>query len=457
MHFLSPTGLSTYRTIYQKACRTDVSLHDDYHDNTGLVPYHSNAALLQDIPDDRSRCFFGSRCRSVARPGLKRGLGQDEDWLEFDRVVQHMGRSSVKACLYECSADLIRDAVCGPVLQHVLNTFDAAGFVVQFDVACPSNFGWGVARARALFVCLRRSVAEVVGPDFARVVSSGPIGRHTGRTKCVADYMERPRGDSPGTGIVNFEEWREERRAKHDEDWEIQWFAPYDTKLKRDAIRRDEAVARRQPLTLGYANLAGDSTKETRTGHKVGSVYGTLHGITHTDMASGPGGNCAMYYDPLTGQVETPSDETLAKLWGVRGLRGMTLKNLGQSAHPATLTANFQLITLLLDKYYYLSQSVPRVPLVKFESVLDVYTTEGLAQIDAWVAQAGQWRAEVLRDPERNRKVPAPLVLGQESVQFWARGRYFDLRPCSEGRPPKRLEREGKADHDIHLLGLPHL
>ena len=38
-----------------------------------------------------------------------------------------------------------------------------------------------------------------------------------------------------------------------------------------------------------------------RTGHKVGSVYGTLHGITNTDVATGPGKNCALYYDPLTG------------------------------------------------------------------------------------------------------------------------------------------------------------
>ena len=95
--------------------------------------------------------------------------------------------------------------------------------------------------------------------------------------------------------------------------------------------------------------------------------------------------------------------------------------------------------------------------MISFETVYDVYTIEGLAQITTWVTEVSRWRAEVLREPDRNCRVPAPLVLGDECVQFWARGRCFDLRPCGEGKPPERLEREGKAEHDIWLLGLPFM
>ena len=318
------------------AAETNKSLHADYYANTGVTPYSSNAALLRDVPDDIDVYLFGSNCRSVSRAGMKKRLGQANDWAEFDRVVAHMGNSSVKACLYECASDLINDPDCERTLYHVLNAFDTAGFEVKYDVACPSYFGWGVTRLRAIFVCVRKRVAAMIGFRHAglQVINEGPIGRHTEQKKCVADYLERPRGGPAGAGVVNFEEWRQARRAEHGEEWAIDWFPPYDTKAKRDAIRRDETVARRCPLTLGYANLV-NGPKSERTGHKVGSVYGTLHGITNTDIATGPGRNCALYYDPLTGQVETPGDDALAKLWGVVGLRGMTLKNLGQTAHPA--------------------------------------------------------------------------------------------------------------------------
>jgi len=440
------------------AAEKNKSLHADYYANTGVSPYGSNAELLRDIPDDIDVYLFGSNCRSVSRAGLKKMLGQTDDWVEFDRVVTHMGSSSVKACLYECSSDLVNDYACERTLHHVLNAFDAAGFEVKYDVACPSFFGWGVTRLRAIFVCVRKRVAAMAGFRHAalQVITEGPIGRHAVQKRCVADYLERPRGGLAGPGVVNFEEWRLARLVDHGEAWAIDWFPPYDTKAKRDAIRRDVTVARRQPLTLGYANLV-DGPKSTRTGHKVGSVYGTLHGITNTGVASGPGRNCALYYDPLTGQVETPGDDALAKLWGVEGLRGMSLKNLGQTAHPAVTTANLQLITLLLDKYYHTSEDIPRVPMISFETVYDVYTPEGLGRVAAWVTEASRWRARVLRQPQRNYKVPAPLILGDECVQFWARGRCFDLRPCSEGKPPERLERSGKAEHDIWLLGLPFM
>jgi hypothetical protein len=396
-----------------------ISAHQLPLQHRGGFPYNSNAELLRDIPDDIDVYLFGSNCRSVSRAGLKKCLDQGDDWEEFDRVVTHMCNSSVKACLYECSDDLVSDYQCERVLHHVLSAFDDAGFAVKYDVACPSDFGWGVTRRRSLFVCLRKSVAEMTSFDHlgVQVITSGPIGGHTGRTKCVADYMERPRGGPPGPGVVNFDDWCETRRADHGEVWKIDWFPPYDTKAKRDAIRRDETVARGQPLTLGHAKLEG-GPKYTRTGHKVGSVYGTLHGITNTDVATGPGKNCALYYDPMTDQVETLGDHILSKLWDLRDLEGMPLKNLGQTAHPAVLTANLQLITLLLDKYYHTCRSIPRVPLIRFDTVRDVFTDDGLAQINAWVKQASMWRAEVLRDPERNHKVPAPVVLGNECVQF---------------------------------------
>ena len=72
------------------AAEKNRALHADYHYNTGVVPYNSNAALLHEIPDDIDVYLFGSNYRSVSRAGLKRCLGQTDDWEEFDRVVTHM-------------------------------------------------------------------------------------------------------------------------------------------------------------------------------------------------------------------------------------------------------------------------------------------------------------------------------------------------------------------------------
>ena len=212
------------------AAETKAALHDDYHRNTGVVPHCSNAALLRDIPDDIDVYLFGSNCRSVSRAGKKDGLGREDDWKDFDRVVIHMSESSVKACLFECSDDLVHDPGCERVLVHVIGAFEAAGFDVKFDSACPTDFGWGVTRRRAIFVCLRKRVAEVAGfnHDAIRVLTSGPIGKHTGRTKCVEDYLERPRGGPTGLGVINFEEWSASQRSDHGEEWAISWFPAFD-------------------------------------------------------------------------------------------------------------------------------------------------------------------------------------------------------------------------------------
>ena len=238
--------------------------------------------------------------------------------------------------------------------------------------------------------------------------------------------------------------------------WEIRWFEKYNTKQKRDAISRSASVAKCKPITLGYAAIVGEGTV-TYTGHKVGCIYGLLHGITSSGAASGPGGNSAMYYDPKTGLVATLGRRIIQKMWHLEGLEDMTVQGMGQSAHPVPSTANFITQALFLDKHYAVTRSVPRVPRIAFRNIGDVLTKAGVAMIKDWVRSVERWTRRKRHNPELRNPGVEPLILGDEVTKFWARGWIFDLRGCGRGGAPVRLERRGRSEHDIRLSNLPYM
>ena len=215
-------------------------------------------------------------------------------------------------------------------------------------------------------------------------------------------------------------------------------------------------MAECKPITLGYAAIVGEKTV-TYTGHKVGSIYGLLHGITHSGAASGPGGNSAMYYDPKTGLVATLGRRIIQKMWDLEGLEDMSVRGMGQSAHPVPSTANFITQALFLDKYYAATCSVPRVPRVAFRSIRDVLTGAGERMIKKWARDVEGWTRAKRGNPERRNPAVRPLILGDEVTKFWARGWVFDLRGCERGEAPVRLERRGRSKHAMRLSNLPHM
>jgi len=473
--FLRPPGGRVYRGvsfftgwgIFDEAARlgkisichaaeTDKSQRRIYHRNTGVTPYHSNEALMAELPDDLDMAIFGSNCRSIAENGLKRGLGATEDWAAFGRVVHHLKGSRITQFVYEQVGSIVDDPQCADVLAHVLSAFADAGYAVKYSVVDPCNFGCGVSRPRALFLGMKEEAAALVGFLDQPVIASGPLGSHRVTNKCVADFLDQPRTETSDPDVVEFESWKREREATSDEVWEIRWFERYNSRVKRDAIRRAASVAKCQPITLGYAAIVGEKTV-TYTGHKVGSIYGLLHGLTHSDIASGPGKNTAMYYDPKTGLVATLGKRIIQKMWSLEGLEGLTVQGMGQSAHPVPSTANFAVQTLFLDKYYAIIGSVPRVPRVAFRNIRDVLTGAGVNRIKRWVSEVEVW-TQAKRD-HPGARVPAvrPLVLGDEVTKFWARGWIFDLRGHGQGRAPERLERRGRCKHDIRLSNLPYM
>ena len=58
------------------AAEIDSSYHDSYYENTGVQPHASNEALIREMPENVDMVTFGSRCRSIARPGVNRGFAQ---------------------------------------------------------------------------------------------------------------------------------------------------------------------------------------------------------------------------------------------------------------------------------------------------------------------------------------------------------------------------------------------
>jgi site-specific DNA-cytosine methylase len=96
--FLRPSGSRTYRAascfmgigIFDEkgrrakfvtcfATEADEHLRAVYHRNTGVTPYHSDKAMMVELPDDLDMLMFGSNCRSIATIGLKRGSAAIDD------------------------------------------------------------------------------------------------------------------------------------------------------------------------------------------------------------------------------------------------------------------------------------------------------------------------------------------------------------------------------------------
>ena len=186
---------------------------------------------------------------------------------------------------------------------------------------------------------------------------------------------EKEEGDEP--------EWKK-KQSELGEEWEIRWLKGYETEHKRRQIRRDATVAAGKPLTLGYVCKVGEELC-TYTGHKIGSIYGPLHGITTTGIATGPGKNSPMYFDPVSGRIGTLGEKVIQRIWVMNKMRGMTVPALGRSAHPVPSTANFITQALYLDKYYVMTKTVPRVPMIEFKGIGDVLEGSGIEKIRLWI------------------------------------------------------------------------
>ena len=195
--FLRPPGAPVYRAascftgagVFDEAARrakfnvcfsaeVDANFHAPYYNNTGVSPYNSNAEMLRDMSDDVEMMIFGSNCRSIARSGLKRGKAATEDWAEFDRVVEYLGKSDILQFVYENVSDLVTDRQCSELLEHVLTAFDEAGYCVRYDLVDPANFGCGASRPRALFLGMKRRAGALVGFMDQSMVTTGPIGKN---------------------------------------------------------------------------------------------------------------------------------------------------------------------------------------------------------------------------------------------------------------------------------------
>ena len=437
------------------AAETDTLHHASYGMNFGVTPYRSNAAALAELRDDIVTWVFGFECTSMARPGRREGLAHSS-WDAFDEIVTALKERQVLSFHCENVADLLESPAFERERHYVLDSFRDAGYVTIQGSVDPSDFGFACSRRRCHILGMRRDVAELVGWGDQAVATQPFDTMKAASPRCIADRMPTPRGEVEEADAIDFHAFAAAEKAEHGREWYIKWKQEYNTAVKRDSLRREDVVARNATLTLGYIRLQGKPLNR-RTGFKVGSVFGLMHGISSTPHAEGPGKNGCFYYDPLTKKTQTLSLSTIRRIWDLPSFSlhrntDVAKRQLGLTAHPAGTTANAILQALYLDKYFYLKGISPPVPRLEFPSKTSIWTALGQEEWARWCQYVVSFTLAVRSG--RKKGSPRAFVGNSKHTTPWAVGRAWDLRPCRNGKPPVLLERRGRAKHELCLSEL---
>ena len=443
--------------VMSMAAEVDDHHHDGYRRNFGIRPEKSNDECFRRMTNDIVMVCFGFECVSMAKNGKGEGLAH-KSWADFDAGVATLKKGQYLSFHCENVAPLLTGKQFERERAHVLESFRDAGYVTIQGIADPADFGWPCTRQRCHILGLRRDVAEVVGWEKQQVIRQPFDPTKKTSPRCIADKMEQPRGRVRDEDVVDFDEFAAAEKQAHGRDWYIEWLPAFEAESQRRGMSREDTVAKRATAIMGYIRQRGKPLNR-RTGFKVGSVYGLMHGVSQSEAAEGPGKNGCFYYDPLTGKTQTISLSTLRKIWDLPDFTlhkdaQVAKRQIGASAHPAPTAANSLLIALYLDRYFYLTRTGPPIPRLRLTGKFSVLTP-------LWQEEWSKWTEYVVRHTTllRQGKVkgdPRPFIGNELHVVPACRGRAFDFRPCARGEPPCLVERRGRAGHGLTLNRLLH-
>ena len=361
----------------------------------------------------------------------------------FDSIVSYLNRDKVASFFFDTWPEALSPT--SGTEKLILAALKDAGYVVKSGIVGAKQFGVCASMERGQVIGIRKDIAESVGFTEGHI-PQGPICNSKPKLKCVADLIKNRQADIED-GQVDLDEWVESRWSSDGESYEIHWCE--DMKSKKDSILRVEAISAGEPITLGYVHKK-DSPVKKEAGFRIGHVYGLLHEASGPEEDPGPGRGHSFYWDPLTDKITTLSANTLKRIWHVEELEDVDTNDLRDVSHPLASCSSMELLALNLDKHFALTKGVPPTPRIRFTKITDVYTPAALQKIKSWVGRVEKWTKWVRASGSKSQ-APKPLVMGDEALQFWARGRTFKI---VEG-VPFRTERPTRPGHTINLHLLP--
>ena len=399
----------------------------------GVNAFGSPESLIKIVPRDMTLAAFS--CDSAE---------------EFERITAYLSRDKVAAFFFDTSPEWFSMESETETKNSILEALADAGYVIKCGATCARSFGVCASLERGQIIGLRKDIATVV--DFkSGKLPQGPITNVEVKHKCVADLIEERRAEVESDQI-DLDEWIASRPH---EGWVISWCEGMEEVTKADhsdrqeAIRRIDAISEGRPITLGYLHKEGEPIRK-EPGFLIAHVYGLLHEPTDPTDDSGPGQGSSFYWDPLTDKMTTLSTGTLKRIWHIEELCDVEVDGLRNVSHPLVSCTSMELLALYLDKYFSLSKTVPPTPRIRFRCITDVYTPEALAKIKSWTRRVEKWTTWT-RKTKQKSSAPKPLVMGDEALQFWARGWNFEIKDGV----PTRTERRSRPRHSINLRYLP--
>ena len=419
---------------------------DLYAGNLGVTPYPSNQALFEDLAGLKglvTQIHMGFECTSVAANGSQEGLGHSS-WRDFDRAVEGIKELDPLTVMWENVPGLLESKECW---DKVTSAFEGLGYCMIHGVADPKDFGVGVSRPRLFGLCMKQAEADLIGFSKLNVVKK-PYSGARKHPKCIADYLVRPRSTTVPEDAIDWLEFKA-AEGKRGRVWDIEWREKYETKAKRDSVPRDFVERHKRPIIMGHAFVVGEEVK-TYTGFKVCHVFGLLPAITRSKKAEGPGKNSPLCYDPLDGSIRTLGQVAISKLWHTEGM-GLSVRQMGKSAHPVPYTANALLLNMCIDKVCRLKGSIPGTVAVDFRTNDDVVEPSMWAEVERWSKDVVA-ATEAYRAGKGTIRVK-PYVCGDQHTKFWARGWVFKLANGS-GTKPTIVGRCGRTNKKIDLSKL---
>ena len=432
-----------------------------FSSSLGFDPHHSNDKMFKSLSEDVVAFSFGTSCTSVSSVGKQQGLAKVGDWKVFSRIVKEMGDRKILCFHFENVPGLLDDM---PVKSFVFSAFKEAGYVLVFKVLNAANFGTGVSRQRLHVIGMRESEALCIG--FGELSLPGaPIDFRMIRRRVISDFVNRK--DPIGSDVVELDSWMstENESCAEDRKWCITWcqgFGPSRNDVSRQmrerADRADEFA-----LVLGYVVRSGsDPMNQRYTGFKIISSLGVLSGLTHSNCGEGPGKNQPLvFFTADTNGIRTLGDDVLRKMWWSTHNPDLVARDLGNTAHPSTSICALTILRLAVHKLFVIRQRIGRWPRVFFKSISDVLTPDCLFRFTQYTKKVVTWSRQVTKSfsesgEYRGRGAPIFTSSGSD-VQPFARGYYFDLRPCYKNQPPLRLLRRSGAVSMINLSNLPYM
>ena len=411
---------ATRRANFTVAYAADNSNRRAYWSHLGVNTFGSRKDLLENVPSDLVLASLSYNSEE-----------------ELTSIVGYLRSSRIPSFFLDTSVIQLGELTSNKQMA----LFTKAGYTIKVGIAKANDHGVCAAIPRGHILGMRSDIALKI--DFAvGPAPTGPISIRKINPKCVSDLMEVRRGEPDDTQI-DLETW-----LAANQGWTVTWLED----MEHDALSRIEGLEKEAPIVLGYLHEKGKSISK-HASLCICHVYGLVYPESTSDAPQGPGGTSAFYWDPLIGKARTLSLTTKKRIWHMVDLGDVCDGDLKGTSHPANSCTSMEVLALYLDKYFAESRTVPPTPRIKFECITDVFTPAALTKIESWKRRVAKWTCWI-RKTKRISKAPAPLVMGDEAVQFWARGRTFKI---IEG-VPVRTERPREPPHEIklHLLPLIH-